>query len=238
VLGRYTKVGVLALAVAVLAVEGYFVYRYYDQYYGYYATVGDAATFKETTFEETTAPKDVASGADGALFVHRATPGNVAYNSTYVDHPLANGDPNAVLLAKRVAGDPPSTRRPIGVWYDHRVRGGRWAVFNQDRSPMPRGEAFEVTILEEPDKLVHRAGPANTMENGTYVDRSLTNGKPDAGLTVTQNWNPGGVYNDHFVGIRYDPTRKRWVIYNRDGAPIPAGAAFNIAVSGDAEPAG
>jgi hypothetical protein len=89
---------------------------------------------------------------------------------------------------------------------------------------------------------VHQAEPSNTAGNYTYIDSRLTNGQPDAVLWVTQNWNPGGgsgVYNDHPVGIIYDTTLDQWAIYNRDGAKLPRGAAFNVAVSEDAhQPSG
>ena len=59
-------------------------------------------------------------------------------------------------------------------------------------------------------------------------------------MSVTQNWNPGGgrgVYNDHPVGVFYDKKAQQWAVYNLDGAPMPDGAAFNIAVSEGAESA-
>ena len=58
-------------------------------------------------------------------------------------------------------------------------------------------------------------------------------------MTVTQNWNPGGrggVYNDRPIGVRYDEDVNKWTVYNKNGAPIPNEAAFNVAVSGGAEP--
>jgi hypothetical protein len=78
----------------------------------------------------------------------------------------------------------------------------------------------------------------NTVENATYLNNPLISGKADALVSVTQSWNPGGgagVYNDHPVGVRYDEDVQKWAIYNRDGAPMPEGAAFNVAVSGGVE---
>ena len=74
------------------------------------------------------------------------------------------------------------------------------------------------------------------MGNATYLDDPLTDGKANALVSVTQNWNPGGgagVYNDHPVGVFYDEDVQNWAVYNRDGAPMPDGAAFNVAISGD-----
>jgi hypothetical protein len=75
--------------------------------------------------------------------------------------------------------------------------------------------------------------------NSDYLNNPLTVGEPDAFLRVTQTWNPGGgrgVYNDHPIDVVYDADIRKWAIYNRDGAPMPDGAAFNIAVSGVPNP--
>jgi hypothetical protein len=180
----------------------------------------------------------IASKSTEAVFVQHATPRNILLNSTYLDHPSTNGDPNAFILVERdpePGGDPKNNAHQIGVWYDARG-GGRWAIFNQHRASMAVGATFEVVVMEGPNTIVHRATPQNTVGNSTYVDDSLTNGNPDAVLTVTQNWNPEGIgntYNDHPVGVRYDPDEKRWVIFNRDGEQMPSGAAFNVAVLED-----
>jgi hypothetical protein len=95
-----------------------------------------------------------------------------------------------------------------------------------------------VEVPQASAKFVHYAGLVNTAGNYTYLDNELTNGEPEAVLSVTQNWNPGGgrgVYNNHPVGTVYDAKVKKWAVYNRDGAPIPKGAAFNIAVSAGAD---
>lgn len=173
-----------------------------------------------------------------AAFVHRATPRNILLNSTYLDHPAINGDPKAFILVRRASepgGDSENSAHRIGVWYDARG-GGRWAIFNQHRAPMAVGATFEVVVMDGPNTMVHRATPHNTVGNSTYIYDPLANGNPHAILTVTQNWNPGGVggtYNDHPVGSRYDPDARRWVIFNRDREQMPVGAAFNVAVLED-----
>ena len=180
----------------------------------------------------------IASKSAEAVFVQRATPRNILLNSTYLDHPSINGDPDAFILVRRASepgADSENNAHQIGVWYDARG-GGRWAIFNQHRAPMAVGATFKVVVLEGPNTIVHRATSQNTVGNSTYVDDSLTNGNPDAVLAVTQNWNPGGIgntYNDHPVGVRYDPDEKRWVIFNRDREQMPSGAAFNVAVLED-----
>jgi len=149
-----------------------------------------------------------------------------------------NENSDAILLVARSseAGGGAYDAHRIGVWYDAN-RGGRWAIFNQDLAPMSEGAAFDVTVLEEPggDVFVHRAVPDDTVGNETFVDHPSTNENPDAFLSVTPNWNPGGgagTYLDHPVGVRYNADKGKWAILNRDLAPMPEGAAFNVAVSG------
>ena len=104
---------------------------------------------------------------------------------------------------------------------------------------MARGSSFDVHVLSG-GAFVHRATGENTAEDGaTYLNDPLTNANPDAALSVTQNWNPGGVggtYNDHPVGVRYDAEVRQWVIFNEDGAEVPEGAAFNVTVFPLGEP--
>jgi sortase A len=194
-----------------------------------------------------------AGGEDGAILAHRAGARTIAANSTYVDHPLANGNPDAVLAVTsnwNPGGEGGTYNdRAVGVWYD--ANRERWAVFNQDRSPMPEGAAFNLAVAEEPAEAglsVHRATPENTTRDGTYLDLPFANGDPNAVLSVTASWNPGGgggIYHDHPVGVRYDAKSGRWLVFDADGSPMPEGVAFNVgehsaivAAAGTSEQAG
>lgn len=82
--------------------------------------------------------------------------------------------------------------------------------------------------------FLHVATAANTTGHITTIDHPATNNNPGARLFVTPNWNPGGVggvYNDHAVGVWYDPFAGRWTIYNQDLTSLPTGAAFNVLVA-------
>ena len=169
--------------------------------------------------------------ASGTAFLHRATDENSRGDYTYLGAPNIDGYPSAMDFAEPVADG--TYDHNIGVWYEFADRK-KWAIFNHDLAPVPAGSAFEVVVRGKSEALVHRATPGNTSANVSHIDDSLTNGKPDAEVSVTQNWNPGGgrgVYNDHPVGVRYDVEAREWTIYNRDFAPIRAGAAFNVGVS-------
>jgi hypothetical protein len=38
------------------------------------------------------------------------------------------------------------------------------------------------------------------------------------------------------VGVLYDEDVGKWLVYNEDGASMPDGAAFNVAIPGRGEP--
>jgi hypothetical protein len=214
-------------------------------------TPGDA---QYANSEEATTPGDVQyansgetnpdqnSNANNTVFTHTATDANSRDYYTYISDPAIDGDPNAVVLVAP-STDGGNARgasydHNIGVWYEG-VNEKKWAIFNQDRAAIPAGTTFKVIIPPASETLVHNAKPNNTVGNRTYLDNPLTVGEPDALLTVTQDWNPGGgrgVYNDHPIDVLYDADIRKWAIYNRDGAPLPDGAAFNIAVSGVPNP--
>jgi hypothetical protein len=115
------------------------------------------------------------------------------------------------------------------------LRGGPTAskqggpMMSEQGGSAPGGAAFDALF-------VHHATSENISGNSTYLDNPLTNGYPNAILYITQNWNPGGsagTYNNHPIGVWYDPERQRWAIFNQDRESMPDGAAFNVAVSKD-----
>jgi hypothetical protein len=86
--------------------------------------------------------------------------------------------------------------------------------------------------------FVHRATPQNIQRHWTVLDHPSTNGRPGAVVVVTSTWNPngqGGTYDNHAIGVWY--TAGHWAIFNQDLAPMPANAAFNVAVGSSGEPA-
>ncbi len=228
-----------------LIVDGFLFYRYQQNLPttsndtaaqapgGIDATTGEEATTTATTpvSENTIERTDEAE-----VFTHLSTSETIGANSTYIDHPFADGNPNAILLVTQ--GVEPDAESDdfhyIGVWYD--ANRSKWAVFNQDREPMSTNIAFEISVLEEEggEVFVHRATSDNTVDNETYVDSPLTTENPDVALSITPNWNPGGgagTYNNHPLSSRYDAEEEKWVILNQDLGSMPEGAAFNVAVS-------
>jgi hypothetical protein len=201
-------------------------------------TTGSARASEEAAIGPSSDSKS-SNDAIKVSFIHRATEENCRGDYTYISDPSIDGDPNAIVLASPTSDQKDlgtaSYEHYIGVWYESGAN--KWAIFNQDRTAVPKGATFEVEVPQASATFIHHADLLNTAGNYTYLDDPLTNGGPDAVLSVTQNWNPGGgggVYNNHPVGAVYDAKLKKWAVLNRDGASMPRGAAFNIAVSAGA----
>ncbi len=247
---RHTRTVVMVLALCVLVVEAFLLFRWYDRYFYPDASTSSngsagAVSALEKGTEETTRDNKKANldGNAETTFEHTATDDNSRGDYTYLSDPLVDGDSDAIVLAFPVGSQESASASAsasaaaydhnIGVWYEGRDKK-RWAIFNQDLAAVPAGTAFEVVIPAASESFVHRAGLSNTVGDTTYLDDPLTNGRPDAAVSITQNWNPGGgrgVYNNHPVGVFYDRDVDQWAVYNRDGAKIPDRAAFNVVVS-------
>jgi hypothetical protein len=81
--------------------------------------------------------------------VHTATAGDITLNWTTIDHPITNGNPNAIVLVTQHWGPGGAVGQdndhPVGAWYDSRT--ARWAIFNQDLADMPEDAAFNVLLF-------------------------------------------------------------------------------------------
>ena len=206
----------------------------------YYTPIGKWAIFNQ----DNTASMPI--GADfnvlipptnAEVFVHTATPGNILFNYTLIDHPLTNENPNAIVMVTQNWNpggvDGTYNNYPIGVWYSSSAK--KWGIFNQDSSSsMPVDAAFNVLIsTTDWAAFVHTATSTNITTNSTFIDQSLTNDNPNAILFVTPNWNPGGgigIYNNHPIGVWYSHGAKKWAIFNQDKASMPDGSAFNVLI--------
>ncbi|MCS6847109.1 MAG: hypothetical protein RMN52_05265, partial [Anaerolineae bacterium] len=169
--------------------------------------------------------------AGSHVFVHTATAGNISGNSTMIDHPLLNNNPNALVLVTQNfnpgGGGGTYNNKHIGVWYT----GTKWAIFNQDLAAMPTNASFNVVVAGSTAAVVHTATAENSSAQSTFIDHPLLNGNPNAIFAVTPNWNPGGVggtYNNRAIGVFYLNAVKRWAVFNQNLESMPAGASFNV----------
>jgi hypothetical protein len=88
-------------------------------------------------------------GSAGPVFIHRASNANISGHITTIDHPLANGDPNAILIVTHNfsadTSGTPYEPNAVGVWYN----GSRWTIYHENTAvAMPVGRAFNVMIIK------------------------------------------------------------------------------------------
>jgi hypothetical protein len=142
-----------------------------------------------TAIEPSSESTNSSDTGDTASFTKRATEENSRGDYTYIGDPTIEGHENAIVLVSLSSDQKgvgaASYEHNIGVWYEPVAR--QWAIFNQDRAPVPAGTTFEVVVPQGSVKFVHQADVLNTAGNYTYIDYPLTNGQPDAVLSVTQN---------------------------------------------------
>lgn len=112
---------------------------------------------------------------------HTALASNTGGHITRLDHPLLNGNPNALIQLTQhwtsVYND-----KEIGVYYD----GTRWAIFNQDLSTMPLNAKFNVLIsaVSTDATATPTNTPVPTLTNTPVVAATATN-MPSASPTAT-----------------------------------------------------
>lgn len=176
-------------------------------------------------------------------YVHTATSGNTAGDSTWIDDPALNNHPGLLLFVTPNWNPPGASAtydpHPIGVWYDWKSQ--KYAIFNEDRASMPLNAAFNIGVAGSSTPAFTATVTADHLDStGTslYLDNLLTNNIPSAVLVVTQNWDltgAGGVYNNDTNTVWYDRTVNKWAIANNSAAsgalkPLPMGAVFNVLV--------
>ncbi len=169
-------------------------------------------------------------------FVHTAETGNIVFNSTFIDNPHSNGNPNAIILVTQNwnpgGGPGVFNNHNIGVWYN--TTNNKWAIFNEDTQLMPVGASFNVIIpISGSDAFVHTSTPANTSLLSTRIDNTLTNSNRYAILFATPNWNPGagaGYYYNYPPSVMWSIVDDKWAISNQTVLEMPVGVSFNIIV--------
>ncbi|MCU0499698.1 MAG: hypothetical protein MUF87_20295 [Anaerolineae bacterium] len=166
-------------------------------------------------------------------FNHVSTASNISAAVTYIDHPLTNNTPSALvfitptLTANGITYN--YTNKALGVFYSNSQN--KWAIFFQDQSAMATDLAFNVYVLNAGGSTyIHEATTASYI---TTLNHPMLNNNPFARMTVTQNYTPNGVYNDHQIGVWYNSGSGRWTVFNQDISPMTIGAAFNINILED-----
>jgi hypothetical protein len=92
-------------------------------------------------------------GTSTPVFIHQATNSNIACGfsqCTVIDHPLTNGDPNAILIVTHNftpgGGSGLSDSHAVGVQY--LSTSSKWAIYHLDLTAMFEGTAFNVLVVK------------------------------------------------------------------------------------------
>lgn len=163
--------------------------------------------------------------AVGEGFQHNVTTTNTVGHITYLDNPLSNGNPSAIVTATHLWKGT-YNRSDIGVWYDS--SRAKWAIFNEDTSvAMSSGMAFSVNVQTASRFTFTTVVPGSTVGHTAVIDHPLLNGNPNAMVVITKNWSAASIYNNSPASVYYDGTK--WRVYFDNFGPI-AGMAFNVEI--------
>jgi hypothetical protein len=214
-----------------------------DRSTGAYNTAPIQAVYNATTARWTIQNTGGATMSPGTAFfvrlnrgtIHRTTTSSILGHYSLIDHPLANGNPYALVTVSRMPfadGSTATDPHPIGVFYSGTYR--KWAVFNQDYAAMPVDTAFSVdveTAQHHGLHFIHAVNDSNRSDYLTRLSSPLLDNNPNARLLVTADWSRGSVYDTHPFSVWYDGAR--WWIYHDDFAPMTNGLAFHVEVLRD-----
>lgn len=88
-------------------------------------------------------------GGAGVSAKHVATAGNISGNYTVIDHPMLNGNPDAIVNFTHNWGTSGTTAnvildKTLGIWYT----GSNWSIYTEDQTAMPQDIEFDLFILD------------------------------------------------------------------------------------------
>jgi hypothetical protein len=176
------------------------------------------------------------AAAQWQTFVHTASAVNTFLDTTEIDEPAINGDPDAVVVVTQVwnpGGGDAGVFNPHHVGLAYSSTTGRGSIYNEDFAAMPLGASFNVWVGPQVagGAFRHTTTAANTTAATTRLDHPGLNGCPGAILQATHLRNPGGgsgPRNDHPTSVHYQTSSNRWTLHNQDSVSFPLGATFNV----------
>ena len=156
----------------------------------------------------------------GPILQHTATSANTFGTTTYL-----LGNEQLAWSGYILMVTPLLVTHPLGVAYY--APWQTWGIFNEDGAPMSVSLVFNVEVGDPScGSFVHTATAANSRGDLTDLSNPLTDNHPQARVFVTPNWSAGGVLDPHPLEVAYD--YGHWAIFHEDGAPMQAGAAYNV----------
>ncbi len=167
-------------------------------------------------------------------FTHKSSAANSSFESTYLDHPALNNNPEALIS---LTLNSTNLNIPVGVWYNPNL--GKWGIFTQNGSNFPADVAINIYFengldFTAYDAFAHTTTAANINYFTSVIDHPALNGKPDAKPIVTMVSNitkyPGTYTTNKKVGVFYITNSNKWGLYTIDKKDMPVNVVYNIMV--------
>lgn len=165
---------------------------------------------------------------------HVATATNISGNNTLLQGLDSLGSfENVILTPLRGPVTGAELAQTLGAFQSLGGAGTYYAFHEDIDASLTPGRRIHAFV-----PLIGATGFLHTTTLGSVVDaysrisHPELDSRPGAIAIVTHNWNPGGgagVYHDHRLGLDY--AAPNWFVGNQDGAAMPSGRAFNIAVA-------
>lgn len=190
-----------------------------------------------TTGAGTTPTATTGGNTPTGVFRVTATASNSVSDFTVIDNPLTNGSSGLVLYV--TANYQPNSiydNHPLGVFYI--ASQGKWAIFHEDLANYTPNASYNVYVQSVVASttittFIVKAPSATSSYDFFEINNTATDGKPNALVFVTPNWNPGGsssgVYDNHRVGMFYRSDGK-WAIFHEDQQSYTPNASYNVMV--------
>lgn len=174
------------------------------------------------------------------VMVHTATAANMLGNATLLNHPILNGNPNAVIL---VTQQSEGNNHEVGVQYQN----NRWSIFNLNGTALPANARFSVLVatadnipgLANTRAFTHTHSPASQLSNNpgyTVLDNPLINGNANGYVFLSQQY--VSVANPNPMMVWYDSPNDNtnykngyWLAYGSNPA-LQVGTKINIVAIG------
>jgi len=172
---------------------------------------------------------DIGAYEYGDAWFRAAAPAIPSGNNWFdLNHPSVNGVGGARLQAtanNSIASG--SLLAPFGVYQSGAP--ATWSVYAENPlTPMPANAGFN--LFEPANGSGRFLHTLSSSTSSSQLNDGSVNGKPNAMVFVTHNWNPAGgagIYNNHPTGV-YTYADNNWYVQSGDGFSMPNGAAFNV----------
>jgi Secretion system C-terminal sorting domain len=158
----------------------------------------------------------------GNTFKHTATSANTSGHITDIPATTLANVANKTLLVQHNYGNYNTSE--VGVYNN----GSGYSIFNQQTiNNIPVIDSYFVLDPNQNGVALKHTINATGLSFATEIDHPLLNGKPDAKIFITKNWDPNSIYDTTHTGVWYNGSK--WTIYNElPGSNLTASATYNV----------